>query len=136
MPLYGRDLPADGLDWIVKLSQVAHHEQQVSKRQHARADVADADEEHRRRSQRRGQSDEEAEVALGEREAHTAAHPFVRTADEALAFVLFLCKCLRHPEGTQYLVDNRHRRALELPHLSGLAAQARAICLRHEKNRR
>ena len=98
--------------------------------------MSDADEEHSRGSRGRDQSHDEAEVALGECEVNPAAHSFVRTANEALAFVLLLCERLHDPEGTQHLVDNRDRRALELPHFSGLAAQARAICLRHEKNRR
>ena len=126
MELQARRLLADGPKRLIELGEVAHHHEQLAKGEHAGPHVADANQEHRRRADGRGQPNQELVAAFEARHAHPCPHAFPGTVDEALLLPGLLTERLDDPQRSQDLLHDRLGGALELLHLPPLAAQAPA----------
>ena len=131
-----RRLPADRLQRIVELSEVAQHHQELAEREHPRADVAHADEQHGGHSQRGRESYQQSEPSFEQRQVDARRHAFVRTADEPVGLPRFLSEGLHHAQRAERLVDHRQRRGFELLHAPGLDAHARAVEARQNEQDR
>ena len=124
MELQARGLLADGPERLIELGEVAHHHEQLAQGEHAGPDVADADQEHGPCADGRRQPDQELVAAFEARHAHPCAHAVLGAALEALLFPRLLTEHLDDPQRAQDLLHDRLGGALELLHLSPLAAQA------------
>ena len=117
-------LPADRPERLVQLGEVPHHEQQLAEGEHAGQDMADANEQHRGRANRRGHSHDQLVRPFEAGEAQLGAHRLSRTPHEALLLALLLSERFDDAQRTQDLLHDPERVAVELLQRSRLAAQA------------
>ena len=113
MKLQARGFPADGLERLIELGEVAHHHEQLAQGEHARPDVADADQEHGRRAGRRGQPDQEVVAPLEPGQAHVRPRAVPGAAEEAPFLACLLTERLDDPQRAQDLLHDRQGGALE-----------------------
>ena len=95
--------------------------------------MAHADEQDGGHAERRGESHEQAIVALKQCEPDARRHSLAQAAEKPVSLARFLSERLDHSQRPERFLHDGERGTLELFDLSRLAAHAPAIDARHEE---
>ena len=130
-------LLADRLERAVELVEVAHDDDQLAHRQHARLDVAHSDVEDARRCRSAVvRFDEQAESAFRVGQADPGAHAVPRLAEEPVLLALLPPERLDDPDRGEHLLHDAQRAALQFLELGVARTNARLVPANEQEQRR
>ena len=130
-------LSGHGFQRVIELRQIVHQQEERPQSEGAGLDLADPDEQHRRRLQGGGQSDHHAVLALDERQTDPRPHAFGGAAHEAVLLALLSDESLDDSQAAKHFLGDSQSGLFEGLHLVRAAAKSAPIASpKHEDDGR